>query len=227
MTCRKRAQRALAVGIVAALATGGLRSFPLAAAVALATVKDDGWSEVHARDGVRVSARPRAGSAFQEMRGISDIDVPPERILAVLTDIEHYPQVIPPTTAARLLERVDGLSYYYMEISPPLISRRDYCIRVGMERLAGGILRSYWTADNSACLPEQRGVVRVRANEGEWLLEPLDSGRRTRVTYRCHIEVGGHVPAWIVNRASMTQIPNIFASVRKAASQPRYAAAKP
>jgi hypothetical protein len=90
--------------------------------------------------------------------------------------------------------------------------------------MADGRMRSYWVTDNSGCLPERRGVVRVLSNDGEWMLEPIDGGRRTHVVYRCHIEVGGHVPAWMVNRVSATELPNIFAAVRHAVSQPRYAA---
>jgi hypothetical protein len=209
MTCVKIA---LAAGIATTLAT------------AAAQADDAGYVDVNARDGVRVSARARAGSAIQEMRAISDIDAPPERVLAVLDDIERYPQFMPPTSAAQLLRRDGNLAYYYMEISPPVIARRDYCIRVGMQRLDGGRLRSYWVTDNSGCPPEKHGIVRVTSNDGEWILEPIDGGHRTHVIYRCHIEVGGHVPAWMVNRVSATELPHVFAAVRHAVSQPRYAA---
>lgn len=183
-----------------------------------------GFVAVHARDGVAVSARPRPGSKIHEMQAVGDIDAPPERVLAVLDDIERYPSFMPPTTVARLLQRDKDLAYYYMEINPPVIARRDYCIRVGMQRLEGGRLRSYWMTDNSGCPPERRGVVRVPSNIGEWILEPLDNGRRTHVVYRCHIEVGGQVPAWMVNRVSATELPNVIGAVRRAVSQARYAA---
>ena len=38
-----------------------------------------------------------------------------------------------------------------------------------------------------------------------------------------HIEVGGAVPAWMVNRVSASELPNIFTSVKKVVGQPRYA----
>jgi len=184
-----------------------------------------GWNQVHARDGVAVSARPHPGSKIHEMQAVSDMDVPPERLLMVLDDIERYPSFMPPTTVARLLARDKDWSYYYMEINPPVIARRDYCIRVGMQRFPDGRLRSFWMTDYSACpAAERSGVVRAPSNVGEWILEPLDGGRRTHVTYRCHVEIGGNVPAWMVNRVSATEIPNIFAAVRKAVVQPRYAA---
>jgi hypothetical protein len=187
-----------------------------------------GWFDVLARDGVAVSARLRAGSKLHEMRMIGDIDAPPERVLAVLDDIERYPTFMPPTSRAKLLARDSdkALSYYYMEISPPVIAKRDYCIRVGMEKLSDGRLRSFWAVDNagSDCPAERRGIVRVSSNDGEWMLAPMDGGRRTHIVYRCHIEVGGAVPAWMINRVSATELPQVFGAVRKAVQQPRYAA---
>lgn len=196
-------------------------------AAAAAQADADGWCEVHARDGVQVLARTRAGSPIKEMRAISDIDASPERVLAVLDDIEHYPQFMPPTSAAQLLHRDGDYAHYYVEISPPVIARRDYCIRVGTQRLAGGRLRSYWMADNTGCPPERPGVVRVRSHDGEWLLEPLDGGRRTRALYRFHIEVVSQAPAWMVNRATASELPNVLIALRRAVGQPRYAAARP
>ena len=196
----------------------------LSTTLAVADDANGGWSDVHARDGVSVSARAHAGSKIHEMRAISIIDAPPERVLAVLDDIERYPSFMPPTTVARLLSRDKDQSYYYMEINPPVIARRDYCIRVGMQRFPDGRLRSHWSTDNSGCPAERRGVVRVPSNVGEWILQPLDEGRRTHVVYRCHIEVGGQVPAWMVNRVSATELPNVLKAVKTAVNQPRYAA---
>lgn len=195
------------------------------ATVAPAIADGAGWRQVNSRNGVLISARPWAGSSFDEMQAIGDIDASPEAVLAVLDDLPRYPQFMPPTSKAQFLGRDANTVYYYMEISPPVIARRDYCIRVGWEHLPGGKLRSFWSADNSGCPPERRGVVRVRENEGEWLLEPIDDGRRTHVTYHCHIEVGGAVPAWMVNRVSATELPNVIGAVRKAVATRQFASA--
>jgi uncharacterized membrane protein len=206
-------QKALLAGLVLAPAGSGV-----------ATADEPGWKDVNLRDGVQIAAKPWAGSAFHEMRATGDMDAPPERILAVIADFERYPDFMPTASQAQVLQRDGDRAYYYMEITPPVISRRDYCIRVTVERLESGSFRNSWAADDSACPPERKGVVRVHANQGEWLLSPIDGGRRTHVVYRCHIDVGGHVPGWMVNRASAKELPNIFAAVKRTLSQPRYAA---
>ena len=42
--------------------------------------------------------------------------------------------------------------------------------------------------------PEVEGVVRVKLNEGSWLAEPLNGGKRTRLTYTLLTNPGGLIP---------------------------------
>lgn len=188
---------------------------------------DASWTARPGRDGVSLATRERAGSKIREIRAIAEIDAPPERVLAVLADIERYPQIMPPTEQARLLRSDENGAVYYMEINPPVVARRDYCFRVAFDHLPDGKLRSHWVAENSGCLPERSGIVRVRSTDGQWVLSPQGDGRRTLAEYRCHIEVGGQVPAWMVNSGSVNQLPDVINSLRRAVMQPRYAACAP
>ena len=188
---------------------------------------DEGWVDRGGRDGVRLAIRDRQGSKYREIRAIAEVDAPPERVLAVLADVERYPQFMPPTEEAKLLRRDGDAAVYYIEINPPVVARRDYCFRVAFEHLPEGKLRSHWEVEPKGCLPERRGVVRVQATDGEWILEPRDGGRKTQAFYRCHIEVGGQVPAWMVNQRSITQLPDVINSLRRAVAEPRYASCTP
>lgn len=197
---------------------------PLAAATLLAMATahaDGGWTKVHERNGVVVSVRPRIGSPICELGAVADIDAPPDHVYAVISDMERYPEFMPPTSMVKLLRRDGNTFLYYMEINPPVIARRDYCLRVVWEELPGGGWHSSWAADNNNCLPERRGVVRMHENEGEWILEPIAGGLRTHARYRCHVDVRGHVPAWLFNRVSASAIPKIFAAVQRDVRQPR------
>ncbi len=188
---------------------------------------DEGWVDRGGRDGVRLAIRDRQGSKIREIRAIAEVDAPPERVLAVLADVEHYPQFMPPTEEVRLLRREGDAAVYYMEINPPVVARRDYCFRVAFEHFPDGKLRSHWELEPSGCLPERSGVVRVQATDGEWILEPREGGKKTQALYRCHIEIGGQVPAWMVNQRSIAQLPDVINAVRRAVTQPRYAACTP
>jgi hypothetical protein len=74
--------------------------------------------------------------------------------------------------------------------------------------------------------PEQKGVVRLKVCNGNWLLES-DGAGKTRATYSIYSDTGGFVPAFIANHASLTAIKKLYAAIEKQVKEPKYAAASP
>ncbi len=61
-------------------------------------------------------------------------------------------------------------------------------------------------------------MVRVKVNEGSWLLEPAGpGGESTRATYQIFTDSGGAIPAFLANHASQLIIPKLFEAIRKQA----------
>jgi hypothetical protein len=112
--------------------------------------------------------------------------------------------------------------HFYTRVNPPVVSRRDYTMRMVDEgEVGGGALRISWTPSDRGP-PPRPGVVRVEVNEGFWLLEPVDGGARTRATYRLHTDPGGSVPAFAADLANREALPGVLEAVRRAARDPRY-----
>jgi len=65
------------------------------------------------------------------------------------------------------------------------------------------------------------GVLRVKRNEGSWLLEPAGA-TKTRATYFIYTDSGGKLPAFLANVASEIGIKKVFAAVRKQVKDPKY-----
>lgn len=190
--------------------------------LALPARSNDDWSERGARHGVTVAARPMAGSKVEELLGRMVVDFPAERVFAVLRDVEHYPEIVPPTViASRLQSEGENVAYYYMEIDPPIVARRFYCIRVERSTDKDGLLRSAWRPANELCPEPDRGRVRIEATEGEWTVRALDA-EHAEVTYHAHTDPNGAIPAWMVNQVQPGQLREILESVRRAAALPRY-----
>jgi hypothetical protein len=59
----------------------------------------------------------------------------------------------------------------------------------------------------------------LRVNSGEWLLEPLDRGTRTRARYYLVTDPGGYVPVWLANIVVASTLPDVFRSVRAEAER--------
>jgi len=205
----------------AALARGLLLSALCASLVA----DDEGWTVASKSPELTVYERARKGSALREVKAVGVISAPPEVIKRVIDDVDEYPRFMPYVTEARILSRDAASIVSYQRVSPPLISDRDYTVRVRSETRpgTGGVcFCNSWQVANDLGPAEKSGVSRVKVTEGSWLLEPEDDGRKTRVTYRIFSDSGGSLPAAIANVASRTAIPKLFDSVRKQARLPKY-----
>ncbi len=191
------------------------------------------WEVKAQTKGVTVQTRARQGSGIRELKSVGEIDAPPPSVLRVLIDLERYREIMPYTEESRVVatEERDGtvrVWHFYTVINAPLVSRRDYTIRVEDEsdwRDGDGFLKTRWTLSDRGPAPRD-GIVHVKVNDGSWLLEPLDGGRRTRATYTLFTDPGGAIPAWLANKANSSAIPDIFVALRKWSKDPRYAGIK-
>ncbi len=198
----------------------------LALVAAPATAADSAWEPVGSGDGVSVAWRPVAGRAIKEIRATGIVAHPAARLLAVLGDVEHYPEFMPPTARTRVLKREGATGWFYVEVNPAWISRRDYCVRSTAARLPDGTLEDSWVQTDELCPPPPRGVLRLAHTEGHWLLRPLDE-RHTVVEYQAVTDPGGSLPAWIANRATAHHMRHLFRSLTETAANPNYGRCPP
>lgn len=185
---------------------------------------DGGWQFASERAGVSVWFRRFAASSVNEVRGEAVFDVSAEALFAVLGDIESYAQFMPPTSLSRRLPSDGSGKSYYIEIDPPVVSRRYYCMDVNLARPRGDVFVSEWRMWTAGCVPRKTSLVPMRDNHGIWRLSAL-SPTRTRIEFQAHMDPGGQIPTWMVNRATLSQITDTFGSLRRAALLPRYASA--
>lgn len=189
-----------------------------AVAVALVLASEPAWEHLTRTDGVNVYGRAREGSALKEMKGLGVIDAPPDKVWKVIRDYEHMTTQMPYTEEAKVLERQadDKEILFYSVTHLPLVSRRDYVIRLTDES-KDGTFKVTWVETKHAKAPAREGFVRTPVNRGMWLLEPREGGKKTFVTYVLVLDPGGSVPDWLANRANALAVPTLFAAVRKAA----------
>jgi hypothetical protein len=188
---------------------------------------DTGWQQVDEKDGVTLYSRARLGSAVKEFKGTGMIDASPATVEKVLADVASYPSFMPYVTESRAVSQSGDDVITYQRLNVPFVANRDYTVRVehGTIKGAGGetIYRDEWLTDNEAGPAARRGVVRVKVNEGSWLLEPAGpGGSSTQATYQIYTDSGGALPAFLANRASQLIIPRLFDAIRKQARDGKY-----
>jgi len=180
----------------------------------------EGWELSTKDEGISIYSREKKGSSVREMKAVGIIDGAPKDVWDAIRDYPHYVQTMPYTDEAKVLSTEgDGkVIYFYSLINPPLVDRRDYVIKISDDsdwKDGAGFLKVSWTISNNPDQPERKDVVRVKINDGYWILEPRENGTKTYATYYLYTDPGGSVPKWIVNKGNNTAVPNVFRSIRK------------
>jgi len=186
------------------------------------------WKVEASGDELIIYSRTREGSALKEFKSVGKIDALSNAVFAVLNDVEAYPNFMPYTSECSVLKRTGDCTIAYQRLVLPLVSDRDYTLRSEHSKTPGPngpIYRIQWEPANDLGPSEKPGVQRVKLCEGGWLIEP-DGAGATRATYTIYTDSGGAIPAVIANRGSRTAIRKMFAAIRKAVREPKYAGSK-
>jgi len=214
------------LGLAALIGFGFCAGAQLEAAEPEATPGE--WKLVSASDNVVIYRRSRPGPGHYESKAIGEIAASTAAVHAVIDDAESYPRFMPYTAECRVLKREGDSMLTYQRICAPLISDRDYTLRVrtNSKAIAGGTsYLSRWETENALGPAERQGIVRVKLCDGGWLLEPAGPNT-TRATYSVYTDSGGAIPAFIKNAGSQIGIRKIFTAIRKQVRDPKYSAAK-
>ena len=184
---------------------------------------DDAKWKLSADGDVKVYTREHAGSDVREMKAVGLIDATPAEVWKAIRDYDGYTKNMPYTVEAKVLTRSPGDKeiLFYSRLETPLVSSRDYIILLKDEsdwKDGAGFMKVSWVAapkEADAQAPEKKDVVRVRVNDGYWLLEPKENGTKTFGTYYVYTNPGGSIPSFIANSANDIAVPKVFDSIRK------------
>ncbi|MCA2979654.1 MAG: SRPBCC family protein [Myxococcaceae bacterium] len=173
---------------------------------------------------MRVCAQPSPSGGVLQLRSTGMIAAPPERVWSVLKSLDDYASFMPFTVEARVVRREgEKVVFFYSRIQPPLVSARDYFIKLVDESQwndGKGFLKVTWTvADPSGKMALADDVVHIATNSGSWLLEPRDAGKSTFLAYDILIVPGGSIPDVIANRANAMSVQSVFQAVKRRAEQ--------
>lgn len=181
---------------------------------------EDGWDQISKGD-VTIRVRKRTdipGGREVWAEGVLDVGI--QDIQSVLRDHESFRQWMPYVTESRVLSTgPEGTRVTYTRLNLPVISNRDYVVRVVDEELLGedgtGQFRQTWSSENGA-LPEQKGVVRLRHNQGSWVFTPRGEGK-AHFVYRFTVEPGGSIPGFLAGFGQKDAVLDTVRAVEKRA----------
>jgi len=189
------------------------------------------WVQINTGQNLTVYAKDRPGSSIKELRAVGLVDAPSWVILNVLDEVADYPDFMPYTTTAQLIERRAHGSIIYFRWDPPLIGARDVTIALTQSstKRADGrtVYQLQWAPINTVGPAPSPGVIRITLDEGSWKLEPTEDGKKTTVIYDIFTDGGGGLPAFAINIANKQSIYDLFQAIRKQVTLPKYSQKSP
>jgi hypothetical protein len=141
------------------------------------------------------------------------------QVVAWWQDPTTFTQWIDSCVEAHSVGAGDGVRASYFKFDFPFpASDRDVVLRVvEIESMPDRVVMESRSTDG--LVPKVDGLVRIPMLVGRWEFRARDE-RSTAITYRQHMDVGGRLPAFLLNRATVDNpIGTLSGLVRYAESQ--------
>ncbi len=174
------------------------------------------WELKKDQDGIRVSVRKVEGSSILEYKGTVVVNASLESVVRLFGDNGRMPEWFHQCAEARLIKAntpEDEVLYFVISMPWPVQDRDLVFRRVRSKDPTTGVVE-YRSSALAKVYPEQAGKVRMPYSKGLWRFTPLADGR-TEIYYQQHGEVGGHIPAWLVNNLTVNIPFNSLSRFRK------------
>jgi hypothetical protein len=169
------------------------------------------YSPIGGHDGVDVYMRK--GAVMIELAAVGEFDAPPAEVQAALLDYGAQVRVNEHLAESRVIARRAGEELVYQHLKLPVISDRDFTMRVTWTDGAPRGLR--FSIDHMQGPPALHNIVRMPVLEGRWELEPIRDGAATRAVYHVLLDFGGSVPRWMVRGGAAKDLPGVYIGIRR------------
>jgi hypothetical protein len=182
---------------------------------------NDGWKTVE-DDDVVIKVRNRPDGVGREVWAEGDVAANAYDIQTALKDGASFRQWMPYVKESRLVSQgEDGSRVMYAKLSFPIVDPRDYVVHIVDEQTVSadgtGEYVQRWKQTEGA-VPERRGVVRLKYNEGTWRVTPKGEGK-ARVVYKFSVDPGGSVPTWLANMGQTDGVEDVYKALAKRAKR--------
>lgn len=201
----------------------------LVSSVAVAQPRQPEWKKVSVGN-IVVKSREVPGSPVKEFWVETDLDAEVQDLQSTLVDAEQFHKFMPFVKESRFIGNTepDGTRYSYVKLKlPPPMAARDYVVKVktlkSVAADGSGEFANRWEAVPNK-IPNRAHTIRLKVNEGSWLITPV-AGGRSHVVYKFRVDPSGMVPGFAAEMANKTGIPDTLRAAEKEA-QRRAAARK-
>jgi Polyketide cyclase / dehydrase and lipid transport len=181
-----------------------------------------GFEQIAHRKGVKVFKHKYDNNI--RLGADATINAPVAEVLKAVMNYEGQVGKIARLSESRVLRRGKGWLTVYQRLNLPVISDRDFTLKVRWGKRGDTTWVSYKALRRGP--PERSGVVRVSYHEGSWQLRPIRGGQATRARFQVSIDMSGWLPSWLARSGSGKEVPELFTAIRKMVSTQSLRSAK-
>ena len=176
------------------------------------------------KEGIVVDVRAVSGQSIVTVRGTWTAKQSPVSLWKAVNDLERYTEFMPYLETAKVLKRKGTSAWQYYCLDTPIISDRDYTLKLTTDPNPGkdGRWRVSWVSANQAGPKPKPGKVRVKVATGSWAFESVQGGKATKIVYTVRSDPGGSIPSWLANRANRQTVPDVMRALLKQSKKSRY-----
>jgi hypothetical protein len=176
----------------------------------------ESWTLQKEKDGIKISSRHSATSAFNDIRVELDLPGNVDQLARILLDIKKYKEWSYATKVSELIKQLGpGRLIYYTEIEVPWPATNRY--------FYANFELKQDTAKQSLRLiavnlpdygPAPKDLMKVTFSRGTWNVTTI-SGKSIHVDYTLELNPGGTLPAWVLNLFSTKGPMESFENIKK------------
>ena len=158
------------------------------------------WKLSKDKDGIKVYLAENPKSKFKNIKVECTLQGTYDKLIAILTDIEHLKDWVYNTKISYLVKKISPHDlYYYTETYIPWpMSNRDAVVHLRiMKDSLQRFIRITSTSENRF-IPEKDDKVRIVYSYINWYVT-MPTSKTINIVYTFEADPGGNLPAWVVN----------------------------
>ncbi|MCG9510728.1 MULTISPECIES: START domain-containing protein [Acinetobacter calcoaceticus/baumannii complex] len=175
------------------------------------------------RNNIKVWTYQKTDNPVFQYKAETTFDVPLERAVAVILDVNRADQWVPYMGKVEMLSQDEkkGEFTLYMVLDFPFpLKDRDVVVKGKMSKAANGIVTIKNTAI-SGNYPIQPDVVRLTRYEGDWTFQKL-TNNKVKVTTSGYADPAGAIPLSFVNMFVQQQPYQMLLKMKREVTSPIY-----
>ncbi len=185
-------------------------------------VKIAAWEKVKVKNGIVVYVRENSLSDVNEVRAEATVNATLSAVVYLIKHVEKQPDWAYATKEARVIKKINNYRWliYTRTDAPWPVDDRDCVSDITMKQFSDSSI-FIKTINVDTVLDEVENVVRIPMVKASWRLIPVDANT-TKVRFQILVDLGGSVPAWVVNLFIENGPYNTMANFKEEVAKKKY-----